>query len=49
MMVCRHFTAASMSLDLTRAFDATRVLTMSCMAVLADTVARIEACDTVSR
>jgi hypothetical protein len=49
MMVARHFTASAMSLDLTRAFDATRVLTMSCMAVLADTVSRIKASDTPSR
>jgi len=48
-MVARHFTASAMSLDLTRAFDATRVLTMSCMAVLADTVSRIKASDTPSR
>ena len=48
-MVCRHFAASAMSLDLTRAFDATRILTMSCMALLADTVARIKGSDTHSR
>ena len=49
MMISRHFTACALSLNLTRSFDATRVLTMSCMATIADAVIRIRASDIPSR
>ena len=39
-LVARHFAAASMSLRVTRSFDATRMLTMACMASVADAVLR---------
>lgn len=44
----RHFAAASLSLKVTRSFDAVRMLTMSCLAALADVVMRVKACDTPS-
>lgn len=47
-LVSRHFAAASLSLKVTRSFDAVRMLTMSCLAALADVVMRVKACDTPS-
>lgn len=47
-MISRHFAAASLSLKVTRSFDAVRMLTMSCLAALADVVMRVKACDTPS-
>lgn len=47
-LVSRHFAAASLSLKVTRSFDAVRMLTMSCLAALTDVVMRIIACDTPS-
>lgn len=44
----RHFAAAALSLKVTRSFDAVRMLTMSCLAALADVVMRVKACDTPS-
>ncbi len=49
MMVSRHYTASAMSLRLSRSFDASRVLTMACVATIADCIARISACDIPSR
>jgi hypothetical protein len=48
-MLSRHFAASSLSLKVTRSFDATRLLTMSCMAALADVVMRVQACDIPSQ
>jgi hypothetical protein len=45
----RHFMACAMSVKLTRTFDAARILTVSCIATIADTVARVAAKDTPSR
>lgn len=47
-LISRHFAAASLSLKVTRSFDAVRMLTMSCLAALADVVMRVKACDTPS-
>jgi hypothetical protein len=47
--VCQHYVACALSVRVTRAFDAARVLTMSCMAVLADTLMRCVASDVPSR
>jgi hypothetical protein len=47
-LLCRHFVSASLSLKVTRSFDAVRMLTMACMATVADVVMRVEACDTPS-
>ena len=44
-MVCRHFSATSLSLKVTRSFDAARILTMGCVATIADVIARTAACD----
>ncbi|CAM9225977.1 unnamed protein product, partial [Phaeothamnion confervicola] len=44
-LLCRHFAAASLSLKITRSFDAVRMLTMSCLAAVADVVMRVKACD----
>jgi len=46
---CQHFVACGLSVRVTRAFDAARVLTMSCMAVIADTLMRCVASDVPSR
>ena len=45
----RHFLACAVSVRVTRAFDAARVLTVSCMAVIADTLMRCVASDVPSR
>ena len=47
--VCRHFCAASLSLQVTRSFDAARILTMACMVCVADAVMRVIACDIPSQ
>ena len=44
----RHFCACAMSLQVSRSFDATRILTLACMATIADAVLRKEACDVPS-
>lgn len=43
-----HFAAASMSLRMSRAFDASRILTLACMTAVADAVMRIRATDIAS-
>ena len=43
--VCRHFCAASLSLQVTRSFDAARILTMACIATVADAALRLRAAD----
>ena len=45
LQVARHYSAAVYSLRVTRAFDACRVLTFSCIAAIADVVARTVAAD----
>lgn len=47
-MVTQHYTSSVFSLKLTRSFDAARILTMSCIAAVADAVARIVVTDTPS-
>lgn len=47
-MVTQHYTASVFSLKLTRSFDAARILTMSCIAAIADCVARTVVSDTPS-
>lgn len=47
-MITRHFACAALSLRLTRSFDAARILTMGCVAVIADAVLRRSACDSPS-
>lgn len=44
-LVCRHFCTASLSLKVSRSFDASRILCMACMVCVADAVMRITACD----
>ena len=44
-MLCRHYAAACLSVRVTRSFDATRILTVGCMAAIADAVLRLEASD----
>lgn len=48
-LVARHFAACCMSIKVTRSFDSTRILTMSCIAAVADQVIRILASDIPSR
>lgn len=48
-LLARHFAASSMSLAVTRSFDAARILTFGCMAAITDAVMRVAACDTPSR
>lgn len=48
-LLARHFAASSMSLAVTRSFDASRILTFGCMAAITDAVMRVAACDTPSR
>jgi hypothetical protein len=47
-MLCRHYTAVSLSLSPTQSFDAVRMLVLGCIACLADAVMRITACDNPS-
>lgn len=42
---CRHFGAAAFSLDVSRSFDALRVITMACIATITDAVLRVQASD----
>jgi hypothetical protein len=44
-MICRHFTAASLSVKYTRTGDAVRILTISCMAAICDATLRKIASD----
>jgi hypothetical protein len=37
-MVARHFSSSAFSLQITRSFDAARILTMACIATVADAV-----------
>jgi hypothetical protein len=48
MLLGRHFAASALSIKVTRSFDATRILTMACMAAIADAVVRVKACDVPS-
>jgi hypothetical protein len=43
--LCTHFAACSMSLRMNRSFDSARILTMACMAAIADSVIRMRASD----
>mmetsp|Transcript_14534 Transcript_14534/g.21938 ORF Transcript_14534/g.21938 Transcript_14534/m.21938 type:complete len:1946 (+) Transcript_14534:90-5927(+) len=47
-MLARHYTCAALSLRLTRSFDAARILTTGCLAVISDAVLRRTACDVPS-
>ena len=47
-LLCRHFTAASLSLPLTPSSDATRMLVLATMAAIADATLRLTACDVPS-
>ena len=47
-LVCRHFTAAVLSTRTTVLSDAARILTLACLAAIADAVARRTACDVPS-
>ena len=44
-LIVRHYAAATLSLKLTRSFDACRLLVMGCMACVADAAMRVPACD----
>jgi hypothetical protein len=44
-LLSRHYSAACLSLKVTQSFDAARILTMACMATVADAVIRQKACD----
>ena len=48
-MLCRQYAAVSLSLNITRSFDATRMLVLGIMACIADRVLRIPACDRQSK
>ena len=48
-VVAQHFAAASLSLRLTKSFDAVRILVMACIATIADSVMRVVACDVSSQ
>jgi hypothetical protein len=47
--LCRHYVAVSLSLNVTRSFDATRMLVIGCMTCIADAVVRMIACDYPSK
>lgn len=47
-IVAQHFSCASLSLRLTRSFDAVRILTMAALSTIADAVLRVVACDVPS-
>ena len=47
-MLARHFSCAALSLKITRSFDAARILTTGCIAIVADAVLRRTACDVPS-
>ena len=44
-LLTRHYACASLSLKVTRAFDAERILTFACMSAIADVVFRTTASD----
>ena len=48
-MLCRQYSAVSLSLNVTRSFDAVRMLILACMACIADAVIRMVACDRPSK
>lgn len=48
-MVCRHYATAALSLNITRSFDAERILIMSAIATVADAVVRVTAVDIPSQ
>ena len=48
-MLCRQYVAVSLSLNVTRSFDAIRMLVLGIMACIADRVLRIPACDRPSK
>jgi hypothetical protein len=47
-MLTRHFSLCCLSLKVSRSFDAARVLTLACMATIADAVMRRRSCDVPS-
>jgi hypothetical protein len=47
-LISRHYAAAALSLNVTRSFDACRILTMACMSAVADSVMRKSATDSPS-
>lgn len=44
-LLCRHYAACCLSVKATRSFDATRILTVGCIAAISDAVLRVSACD----
>ncbi|CAM9179352.1 unnamed protein product, partial [Ectocarpus fasciculatus] len=48
-LLCRHFTTATLSMKLTRAGDAVRILVLACMAAICDACLRKIACDIPSQ
>jgi hypothetical protein len=48
-LIGRHYCSSSLSLRVTRSFDAARIVTMACIATVADAVARKLACDVPSQ
>jgi hypothetical protein len=48
-ILCRHFVAVSLSLNVTRSFDATRMLVLGCITCIADCVLRLPASDRPSK
>lgn len=48
-VVSQHFSCAALSLHVSRSFDAARILTMACVATVADAVMRKTACDIPSQ
>eukprot|EP01052_Picozoa_sp_SAG31_P027599 SAG31_NODE_2595_length_5421_cov_2.387636_1_plen_358_part_10 len=48
-MLCRQYCAVSLSLKVTRSFDAVRMLILGCMACIGDCVLRMTACDRPSK
>lgn len=45
MLITRHFSAATLSVRVTRTLDAIRTLTMACVAAVTDAIVRIQASD----
>ena len=45
----QHYAAVSLSLTVTRSFDATRMCTLGAIAAVTDVVLRVEACDVPSQ
>jgi hypothetical protein len=48
-LLARHFSAAALSLKLTRSFDATRIITVAAMACICDVIVRKRADDIPSQ